>query len=134
MNDLPGHAARPPIARIVACLALAVAAAGVTIPASAQEHRGPAGFGRPGGGMMMFGGSPEHMARGIDRMLDGLNASDAPRQQIKQIATAAATDLQGQREAGRGQRDRALQIFAAPNVDAGAAESLQYPSSSSKPQ
>ena len=51
---------------------------------------------------MMFGGSPEHMGRMIDRMLDGLNATDAQRTQIKQIAAAAAADLKAQAQPGRG--------------------------------
>ena len=79
--------------------------------------------GRPG--MMHFGGSPEHMMRGIDPMLDGLNATDAQRTQIKQIVQAAATDLKAQHEGGRALRQKALQIFAAPNVDAAGAEALR---------
>ena len=55
---------------------------------------------------MMFRGSPERMGRMIDHMLDGLNASDAQRGQIKQIAAAAAADLKAQREAGRALRQR----------------------------
>ncbi len=79
-----------------------------------------------GGGMgMMFGGSPEHMGRAIDHMLDGLNASDAQRSQIKQIATQAAADLKAQAAAGRGLRQRGMQIFTAPSVDAAAAEQLR---------
>ena len=53
------------------------------------------------GGGMMFGGSPERMGQMIDHMLDGLNASDAQRGQIKQIAGAAAADMKAQAEAGR---------------------------------
>lgn len=79
--------------------------------------------GMDGGGM--FRGSPEHMGRMIDRMLDGLNASEAQRAQIKQIATAAATDLRAQAEAGRGLHQRALQAFTAPTVDAAAAEQVR---------
>ena len=79
--------------------------------------------GRPG--MMHFGGSLEHMMRGIDPMLDGLNATDAQRTQIKQIVQAAATDLKAQHEGGRALRQKALQIFAAPNVDAAGAEALR---------
>jgi len=75
--------------------------------------------------MMMFGGSPEHVARHVDHMLDGLNASDAQRAQIKQIAQAAAADLKAQHEAGKALRERGLQIFAAPAVDANAAESVR---------
>ena len=74
---------------------------------------------------MMFGGPPERMARAIDRMLDGLDATDTQRTQIKQIAMAAAADLKTQRDAGRGLRDQAMQIFAAPSVDAAAAESVR---------
>src|SRR5206468_1165882 len=52
-------------------------------------------------------------------------ATDAQRTQIKQIAQAAAADLKSQREAGRGLHQRAAQLFTAPNIDAGAVESLR---------
>ena len=58
-------------------------------------------------------------------MLDGLNATDAQRSQIKQIAAAAAADMKAEAEAGRGLRQRAMQAFTAPNVDAGAVEQLR---------
>ena len=80
------------------------------------------GMGGPG---MMFGGSPEHMGRMIDHMLDGLNASDAQRSQIKQIAAQAATDLKAQAASARGLHQRGMQIFTAPTVDAAAAEQLR---------
>lgn len=96
-----------------------VACATVALSADAQE-RGPGP-----GAMMMFGGSPERVARHVDHMLDGLNASDAQRSQIKQIAQAAAADLKAQHEAGKALRERGLQIFAAPTVDANAAESVR---------
>ena len=70
-------------------------------------------------GMMMGGG------RGVDHMLDGLNASEAQRSQIRQIFKAAADDLRGQREQRRALLERGLQIFAAPTVDAAAAEQLR---------
>jgi Spy/CpxP family protein refolding chaperone len=103
-----------------------VACAAAVVSADAQE-RAPAGpmHGPGPGAMMMFGGSPEHVARHVDRMLDGLNASDAQRTQIKQIAQAAAVDLKAQHEAGKALRERGLQIFAAPTVDANAAESVR---------
>jgi len=72
-----------------------------------------------GPGMMMGGG------RGVDHMLDGLNASEAQRSQIKQIFKAAADDLRGQRDQRRALHERSLQIFAAPNVDAAAAEQVR---------
>jgi Spy/CpxP family protein refolding chaperone len=73
----------------------------------------------------MFRGSPEHVGRMVDHMLDGLDATDAQRSQIKQIATAAATDLKAQAEAGRALRQRAMQVFTAPNVDANAVEAVR---------
>ena len=90
----------------------------------AQPMGGHGGHHEMGGGMMM-GGSPERMARMIDRMLDGLNATDAQRGQIKQIVQVAATDLKSQREAHRTLRQQGMQIFTAPNVDANAAETLR---------
>ena len=84
-------------------------------------------MGHHGGGMggMMMGGSPEHVGRMVDHMLDGLNATDAQRSQIKQIAQAAATDLKAQRDASRGLHQRSMELFTAPNVDANAAEQLR---------
>ena len=100
-------------------------AAIVTAVAAHAQGRGGLGMSGPGGGMMMFGGSPERIGRVVDHMLDGLNASDAQRSQIKQIAMAAAADLRAQRESGKGLREKGMQIFAAPTVDAAAAESLR---------
>jgi len=77
------------------------------------------------GGEMMFRGSPERMGRMIDHMLDGLNASDAQRSQIKQIATAAAADMKAQGESRRALRQRAMQAFTAPTVDAAAVEQVR---------
>ena len=101
---------------------LVAVSATVAVSAWAQPMRhGPGG---PGGGMM-FGGSPEHVARGVDHMLDGLNATDAQRTQIKQIAQAAAVDLKAQHEGTRALHEKSMQIFAAPTVDAAAAESIR---------
>lgn len=117
-----------PAARLPAVRAMRVVLLSMLVAISASVAMSawarPGGHGMGGGGMM-FGGSPERMARGIDHMLDGLNASDAQRAQIKQIAQAAATDLKAQREAGRALREKAAQIFVAPNVDAAAAESVR---------
>jgi Spy/CpxP family protein refolding chaperone len=103
---------------------LLAASATVAISAWAQPMHHGGGPGGPGG-MMMFGGSPEHVARGVDRMLDGLDATDAQRTQIKQIAQAASADLKAGREATRALHEKSLQIFAAPTVDAAAAESVR---------
>lgn len=129
MHDLKAARApqsRPFAMRFAAIGVLVVAAAGAAISVRAQAQ-GMGGHGRaPGPGMMMmFGGSPEQIGRAVDHMLDGLGVTDAQRGQIKQIAIAAATDLKSQHEAGRALRDQGMQIFAAPTVDAAAAESLR---------
>ena len=112
--------------RWVTIAALVIAAAGTAVTVRAQGMMGGHGpHGSGGMGMMMFGGPPEHMARGIDHMLDGLNATDAQRTQIKQIAMAAAADLKAQREAGKGLREKGMQLFTAPTVDAAAAEAIR---------
>jgi Spy/CpxP family protein refolding chaperone len=76
------------------------------------------------GGMMLFG-SPKRIDRAVDRMLDGLNASDAQRSQIKQIAQGAASDLKAQFAAGKKLREQGLQLFAAPTIDTAAVEALR---------
>ena len=70
-------------------------------------------------------GNPEHTGRSTDRMLDGLNASDAQRSQINQIVQAAGDDMKAQREGRRALREKAMQIFSAPTVDAAAAEQVR---------
>ncbi len=110
-----------------------VAVAATTLGAAAWadgDHGGRpwghAGMGGPGPfGLGLFGGPPERIERGVDRMLDGLQATDAQRTQVKQIALAAANELKTQREAGRGLFERNLQLFAAPVVHANAAEQLR---------
>lgn len=100
-------------------LGLVIALAGTaSLTAWAQPHHAHAG---PGGAGMMLGGSPRH----LDRMLDGVGASDAQRSQIRQIAEAAAKDLKAQREAGKALRERQVELFTQPNVDANAVEALR---------
>jgi len=124
MNQLTHRAtARPLMQRGARWLVLATFVA-VSSAAALSAWAQPMGGGMMGGhgGMM---GSPDHAGRMLDHMLDGLNATDAQRGQIKQIAQAAAADLKAQREAGRALHEKAMAIFAAPNVDAAAAESVR---------
>lgn len=100
-------------------------------PAATSMERGGGGMhhGHHGGGMGgmaggMFG-SPERAGRMIDHLLDGLDATDAQRSQIKQIAAAAFGDLRTQMQSGRGLRQRGMDILTAPNVDPAAAEQLR---------
>ena len=113
--------ARGPRGMKLMLMSLLVAASSA-VALSAWAQPGP---GHHGGGPGMMWGGPMGGGRGIDHMLDGLNATDAQRSQIKQIFQTAATDLKAQREQGRALRERQMQIFAAPNVDAGAAETVR---------
>jgi protein CpxP len=112
------------IKRVAMGLVMAVVGTVAVSAWAAQGHGGPRGGGDfAGAGMFM--GHPERIGRGVDRMLDGLNATDAQRAQIKQIAQAAAADLKAQRQASRGQREQGLALFTAPVVDARAVETLR---------
>ena len=121
----PARTASAPLMRWTAASVLVVAAASAAVSAHAQGHGQGMDMAPPGSGMMLFSGAPEHIARVVDHMLDGLGATDAQRGQIKQIAQAAAVDLKAQRDGSRGLRDKGMQIFAAPTIDAAAAESLR---------
>jgi protein CpxP len=100
---------------LVGCVAIALAGA-LSQATFAMPHHG--GHGGPGGGMFMHG-------RMLERMLDGVNATEQQRTQIRQIAQQAAADLKGQREQSRALRQQQLQLFTQPNVDANAAEALR---------
>lgn len=65
------------------------------------------------------------MGRGMDRMLDVVNATDAQRAQIRQIHEAARADMKAQREAARATRQQMRALFAQPTVDANAVEVLR---------
>ena len=98
------------------------------MPGTAMAQHARHGEGGPGMGMGMgmgMMGNPERLGRMVDRMLDGLNATDAQRSQIKQIAQAAGVDMKAQRDGHRALHEKALQIFTAPTVDAAAAEQVR---------
>lgn len=80
---------------------------------------GGGGAGGGGMGMMPFGG------RHLQRLLDEAKASDAQRAQIKQIADKAQADLKTLFEEGRTLHEQGLAIWAAPTIDANAAEALR---------
>ena len=84
-------------------------------------HHGMRG-GEGVGGHGFFMGSPERIDRGVDRYLKGVDATDAQRTQVKEIARAAAADLKPIRETARGLRTQGMQLFTAPVVDARAVE------------
>lgn len=76
-------------------------------------------------GPRLLMGSPERIGRQVDRMLDGLNASDAQRAQVKEIAVKAAADIRAQMQAGRGLRQKGADALFAPQVDAAAVEAVR---------
>jgi periplasmic protein CpxP/Spy len=80
------------------------------------EHGGPGRFGGAGGWMM---------GRGLDRVLDQVNATDAQKAQIRQIAEAARADLRAQMEQQRGLRERGMIAFSQPTVDARELEAVR---------
>lgn len=102
---------------------LVLAVAGGTALAAFADNGGPHGHGGPRAEGMMFG--PVMMGRGLDHMLDAVNATDAQRTQIKQIAQAAAADLKAQHEAGKSLHEQGMALFTQPTVDANAAEALR---------
>ncbi len=120
----PRRASRIKKAAIATLVALAAGAGAVAWADGRAGGWGGHGMGGPammGGGYGMMGDG----SRMSDRMLAGLNATDAQRAQIRQIMQAAAADMKTQFEAGRALREQGLAIFSAPVVDAAAAESLR---------
>ncbi len=99
---------------------LVLALAGV-VAQRAMADGGPPMHPMGGPDMMMMGGGPRHM----QGMLDSVNATPDQRAQIQQIMKTAHDDLMAQHEAGKGLRQRSQAIFAQPNIDAAAAESLR---------
>ena len=100
---------------------LLIAGAGVFTLTAAEaapggHHGGGPGHEMRGGGM---GG------RGLERMLDSVNATAEQRTQIQAIAQAARAEMKTQHEAGRALRQQEQQLFAQPTVDARAAEALR---------
>lgn len=112
----------PSPARLTASALLVAVLGSVTLSAWATPggHGGHGGMhgGGPGMGMMMGG-------RGLDRMLDSVNATAEQRTQVKAIAERAATDLKAQRDAGQNTRQQMMALFTQPTVDANAVEALR---------
>jgi periplasmic protein CpxP/Spy len=109
---------RSPGARLAGAALLVAVLGTVTLSAWAMPGGHGGGHGGPGMGMMMGG-------RGLERMLDGVNASAEQRAQIKAIAERAKTDMKAQREAGKGTREQMINLFTQPVVDANAVEALR---------
>ena len=106
--------------------ALVVSAAGAGLAAQAQPGPGPEG--RDGGGWHHHGGDERGgmmEGRGLQRMLDEVDATTAQRGQIKDILRAARADVRTQMQAERALHEKGMQLFTQPTVDAAAAENLR---------
>lgn len=115
-------------ATAAAALSMSVWAEGASAPPDApampppqamQGHGMHEGHGGPLAEMDLFAGP------GLSRLLDGAQATDAQRAQIRQIAQQARTDLQALRAQGEGLREQALTLWAQPRLDPAAAEKLR---------
>lgn len=61
----------------------------------------------------------------LRRLLDDAKASDTQRLQIRQLVDKAQDDLKALHEEGRSLREQGLKLWAAPKLDAGAADRLR---------
>jgi Spy/CpxP family protein refolding chaperone len=112
-------------------------AAGLLIAASALAAQ--VAMARPLGGHgdhgAMMGGMGGAFGMGMGaRMLDSVNATAEQRARIRDIMQAARDDLAKLRQADTGLRDQAIDLFAQPNIDARAAESLRQQMQSRREQ
>lgn len=116
-------------ARLIATGLFAAVLGTVTLTTFAQPGGGygpgamHGGMHGGGPGMGMMGGG-----RGMERMLDSVNASAEQRSQIKAIFERARTDMQAQHETGRTLRQQMMTLFTQPVVDANAVEALRQQS------
>jgi Spy/CpxP family protein refolding chaperone len=122
----------PAGARLLGATLLVAALSTATLSAWAQPmgggpgmHSGGMGMRGDGPGMHGGGGMGMMQGRGLERMLDSVNATAEQRSQIKAIAERARTDMQAQHEAGKGAREQMAKLFAQPTVDANAVEALR---------
>lgn len=110
------------IAATSASVVLSISAwAGGDEPASRMP---PPGMGMMGAGGAEMGGMP-FGGRHLQRLLDDAKVSDVQRTQIQQIADKAQADLKTLFEEGKGFHEQGLKLWAAPKIDAAAAEKLR---------
>lgn len=107
---------------------IAATTASIVLSISAWAGSEEAPGGAPAMGMMRAGPGMESMPFGgghLQRLLDDAKVSDAQRTQIKQITDKAQTDLKALHEEGRALHEQGLKLWAAPKLDATAAEKLR---------
>jgi len=84
--------------------------------------------GGPGWGMMGGGPGGDHHAflqKRMEKMLDGVKATDAQRAAIKPIVDDLQAKMKPLHEQGAAIHDQMMAAFAAPSVDAGLVENLR---------
>lgn len=110
-----------------ALIAATTASIVLSVSAWAGGEEAPPAMSRMG---MMHGAGPDmgglpFGGRHLQRLLDDAKASDTQRLQIKQIVDKAQDDLKALHEEGRGLHEQGLKLWAAPKLDAAAAEKLR---------
>lgn len=113
------------IAATTASVVLSLSAwAGGDEPPSRMPPHGMGMMGAGGGNMGDMGGMPFGGCH-LQRLLDDAKVSDVQRTQIQQITDRAQSDLKALHEEGKGLHEQGLKLWAAPKIDAGAAEKLR---------
>jgi len=106
-----------PLTRKMMRRAAAVGAVSLAAAASLGVMASPRGEGPQG--FMPLGG------KGLERMLDSVEATADQRTQIETIVANARADMEGQREAGKALKAQMAKLFTQPTVDSTAVESLR---------
>lgn len=106
-------------------LAVAALAGGLTIGAGTMAHaHGDRGWHR-GGASMDPAKMDQRIESRVERVLKRVDATEAQRAQVKDIAKKAAADLRGMRGQQSELRKRGMALLAAPTVDRTAIEALR---------
>lgn len=107
---------------LAACLTL-----GLSLLAAQPALAAPGGHGAHQGGAGMDAGHAGRAQAGrqLQRMLQSVNATPEQRSAVKQIVENAKPDLQARRATMRSLRQQQQALFAQPNIDARAAETLR---------
>ena len=103
-----------------------VALGGLGLAAARSDNMGESGgrFGM-GGHHMMRGERGGFMERGLERMLEQINATPEQSEQLKTIVAAARTDLMPMVQDFRGAHEDIAALLSAPTIDRAAAEKLR---------
>lgn len=120
--------------RHLTAIALVLALAGATADvAQAQTMGGMGGMGSKDAAAMPHGSqrAAHHPQGGLgdgmmsERLLDAVGASDEQKSRVRDILKASRDEQRSQHEAGRALHQQMMQLLAAPQIDAAAAEALR---------